>query len=452
MRWTFCLLSILAVPLIASPVSAQVKIYTQPKIPNLETLGRMNLSLRWMGKIPTEGARDGIFSIQILPVDKSVELLVQTRSGMVQLMDGETGDVKWRVNMDMPYVPMQKAAFNSHSIYIIRKDQLFVLERSTGLQRVFSLERGTGFVKLGYELYLPPTSTPVADEAALFVPSGERLTAYVMPLIQFVDADDVTGKVTITYPEKIPSTPAFLINPPRTLKPSQQPLVLWNIRLLDQTISQKPLITTNQVGVVSDRGIFSSVAKSKGKEDYHYGFYGPVTEAMGQYGDIAYVGAQDYIVYALNMENRALLWRFPAGSRITRPVLVMDDDIFVTTKLKGLFRLNRKEGELLWQNPEAETLLAKSLQFVYAIDNRGFFLVLDVLRGRTMSKLDLRDFQVPVSNTFTDRIYLANHDGTIFCMHHRELVNPVFSRSAPVVIQPNPQDMGQGEMKPMPNP
>ena len=80
-------IGVFGVLLMGAIVSAQspARLYTQPPVPTPETLDRLNLKLAWRTYLPTEGRRDGIFSVQIPErVQKPGELvLVQTRSAAV---------------------------------------------------------------------------------------------------------------------------------------------------------------------------------------------------------------------------------------------------------------------------------------------------------------------------------------------------------------------------------
>src|SRR5258708_3998573 len=72
----------------AAPLHAEdmTQVYTRSEPPPREALERLNLKLGWSLYLPVEGLRDGIFSIQL--VEK--EILVQTRSGLIVVVDADT--------------------------------------------------------------------------------------------------------------------------------------------------------------------------------------------------------------------------------------------------------------------------------------------------------------------------------------------------------------------------
>jgi hypothetical protein len=98
--------------------------------------------------------------------------------------------------------------------------------------------------------------------------------------------------------------------------------------------------------------------------------------------------------------------------------------VFVTSEKIGLCRLDRDDGRLIWKNLKGDRFLATNGKFVYALDAQRYLLVIDYFKGTTLSRYNLSDFVVPVANTLSDRIYLANHDGSIMCLHHRDFKTP----------------------------
>ncbi len=94
---------VVAVLLTGAIVSAQAppRLYTQPPVPRPETLDRLNLKLAWRAYLPTEGRRDGIFSVQIPErmQPPGELLLVQTRSSAVLALDSATGAILWRTRV-----------------------------------------------------------------------------------------------------------------------------------------------------------------------------------------------------------------------------------------------------------------------------------------------------------------------------------------------------------------
>jgi hypothetical protein len=59
---------------------------------------------------------------------------------------------------------------------------------------------------------------------------------------------------------------------------------------------------------------------------------------------------------------------------------------------------------------------------------RGQVLVLDRARGTQLSSFDVREYKMPVVNEYTDRLFLAAHDGLIICLHDRHYATPSWNK------------------------
>src|SRR5262245_2289701 len=138
MRKPLLALAVLTTLVASTFAQTQHKVITRPKLPPRDSLERMNLKLAWNARVTVDGDRDGIFSIQVLP-GKQSQVLVQTYKGAVFLYDGDTGDLVWKnLTVGTAYWTPQVPAFNSHSIFVTRRNVVHVLSRFDGRQRVYT--------------------------------------------------------------------------------------------------------------------------------------------------------------------------------------------------------------------------------------------------------------------------------------------------------------------------
>lgn len=397
--------------LTAKTAQAQVRshLYTHPKIPPRSVLDRLNLKLAWATRISLDGLRDRIVSVEILPSAERDEVLIESLSGRVELRDAETGDLKWRTTVGIPYLRTYPPVAFKQGIFIIRRNMLFGLNRKTGRHHLFTIDPASGLPTLGYQLLFAPSGRPVTDAEgeALFVAGDNRVTQYVIPPF---DSNQVT----------LPSVNPASALPAKMKKSPYQPVVGKNIKFLDVHITQPLVLYLGRVGVIGDEGTFLSLDTIELKTRQGFKIGGPTSVGMGQYDDMVYIGSDDQIVYALDVVSARLEWRYMAGAPISRTPLPTKKDVFVTALNRGLARLDRDWGRLIWRNPEADRFLALNQKYVYATDKRGHLLVLDYIRGRTLARYDTSDYVVRVSNRWTDRIYLGAHDGTIICLRPRD--------------------------------
>jgi outer membrane protein assembly factor BamB len=415
---------------------ASVREYTCPKLPPQEVLDRLSLTLAWSVKLPTEGSQDGLFSVQLMPGDRQ-ELLVQTRFGLVILMDGATGDVLWSTAVGLRNQLMFPAGWNDESIFLTRHEYLHVLNRQTGKERLHIVVPITGAVRYGFVIGSVPSAAPAADQDRVYLCLGQQVRAYIMPRFGILEKG-----ARPPLPRPKPPVDAGDEDkkpvPPETVKTSSaQPLRDWNILTDGAAFLQPPILVEDVVNVLRSDGTLLVLDSDTGKEVNSYKLHGTVAAPMGHHGRFLYMGSEDHRVYAFDLGRGQLQWRFFAGAPVLQQPWVTDRDVFVAANGRGLYRVDRLSGEEKWLNKRAVRFLAQNKFFVYALDRTGKFLVLDHIRGSTLSEYDLSDYTVALSNEQNDRIFLGAHDGTLICLHHREQRSPFLARD---LARPGPKE------------
>jgi outer membrane protein assembly factor BamB len=428
--------------------------YTTPLPPPREVLDRLNLHMAWRAYVPMDGRKDGLATVQLHGND----LLVQTRSGLVVLMDPETGVTRWRTRVGLPYHVDQQLAYNSREIYVM------------GATYLYALDRRNGALNWRYRIPEGVSAPPVADENTIFIasPTG-RFAAYALPRADLPPV--LTSGMTPNYdeataPAKKPETeeerrarivsivgehrstpgPNYLVAPVHD--PNQddetgvRPVRIWtdftSLRLeLPILYTREYLMLPTPNGIVVAYG---KLAREGGgaAEIYRFPTESSIRAPAGHYGDMAYVGAEDANLYALEVSNGRLAWRYTAGTAISRQPAVTEQDIYVVAERNGMTRLDRTTGQTMWRIPArgqlaesniaADRFLAANTKYVYAADASNRLLVLDRRRGVTLSGFDFKDFVFPIPNEVTDRLYLAANNGLILCLHDREYTRPIRHR------------------------
>jgi outer membrane protein assembly factor BamB len=399
--------------------------FTRPAVPAREILDQYNLNLAWRVYIPTDRLRDGLFSVQAL----ENQVLVQTISGTVIALNLADGSTLWRAHVGLPYRVSQPLGLNAKLVFVTQGPRLFALERDTGVPL--------------WELSLPnaPSAPPIADADRLYVSlSNNRMSVYELPK----PAPPPEPGIPAAGPEPGAASPArpysafgvsgtgvTSVGPVsssqrigQAVVMGPQPQFLWELGMAER-VEQQPLLTQQFVVLAGSKGTFLASAKVARQVYYSFEAEAPISSQISQVGDVAYVPASDYRVYALNLESGKVLWYFTGGAPILRIPAVNDEDVYVAPARGGLFRLQRATGDVVWQRPNADRFLAANRKFVYAADTSGRLLVLDRARGTELGVYDVRDFNVPIHNEITDRLLLGSHSGLLLCLHDRSYPTPL---------------------------
>jgi hypothetical protein len=458
--------AVVGVLLTATMVSAQnpARVYATARVPPQEDLDRLNLKRAWYVYLPTDGRRDGLFSMQIH--DK--QLIVLLRSGMVISLDAATGATQWSNRVGVPYVPAVGFGFNSKLVFVAKGVQVYALDRRNG--------------KMVWTFHLPhaPSASPVSDEEHFFIPLGtNKLHAYLLPDLSAPRPPVAQADKKEAEQEAPPSkgtregglysrrdSSAFgvsgqsirsisaVTSSGRTVRSigalatageasrveaatGPQPEYLWDYvteTRPETRLEQTSILTGDFLFQAGANGMFFTMSKYEPRMLYRFQADAPVSAALGNWGEVAYVASEDFRVYALDIVLGKILWRFVAGGPIRQKPRVTDDSLYVTAERAGLYRLDRATGDTIWRNADASRFLATNKKVVYATDASGRLLILDRARGTQLAAYDgTRDFVVPLSNELNDRIYLAGNDGLLVALHDRDYPTPLRVRNVPTL-------------------
>jgi outer membrane protein assembly factor BamB len=388
----------------------EVRLHTNPKAPPKDVLEKLNLKQTWHIKVPVDGLRDGFYSLQLIPGPKFTLLLAQTYQGAVVAINADTGNTLWRTSVGLAYQAAQPAGWNDRAIFVCRRDTLFVLDRDTGKQQLFTVEPDGNQPVYGMGLEGAPSAGLVADEGFLYVCLSDRAVRYYVP--NFRGAFEQQERVA---------------QPGKKLPESPQVIRTWSFNAYGPLL-QTPILNREMLVLITADGVVLTVNKYEEKPEKPVSRFlteGAIPAPVAFNKSIVYVPCEDYFLYAIDTATGRLVWRFSGQSPINKKPEATDRDVFVTPSKGGMVRVNRKTGDAVWQNKGAFQFLATNERFVYVLDKQGKMLVLDHERGKELARYDLRDWVLPIANDATDRIYLASNDGQIICLHHRDFAKPL---------------------------
>jgi outer membrane protein assembly factor BamB len=414
-------------------------LYTSPTPIPRETLDRLNLKQAWVAHIPMESKKDGIFGVQFPEADMirftrsgpvlTSQILVQTRSGLVVALNRSTGEIMWQARPGRAYQALQPLAVNSRTIVQTNGLDARALDRATG-ERLWDRQLPAG-----------PVATPIADENQLYLALSEgKLRIYDIPdMDAYHDKLDADRRKEQKEQERKGSgsgSPKPLYTDTARPNPSVgtgSEAIRGLYRIEDRGpklepvwdsadyyhVNGTPFLTPTSWVLLGAKGTAVSRSRWEYKETMRFEPGTSFLLAPGTYGNMAYLGAENQKVYALNTDTGDVKWEYGNAAPIGQPPFVSEDDVYVNLERKGVMRLDRITGRPQWKNlaANAERVIAVNPKFVYALDRELRLLVLDRARGTELSRLDNRDFPMPVVNEQTDRLFLAAHDGTLVCLY-----------------------------------
>lgn len=118
-------------------------------------------------------------------------------------------------------------------------------------------------------------------------------------------------------------------------------------------------------------------------------------------------------------------WRATPGGINNRSPYITKKFVYTSGDNSGVTCLARDNGDIIWHSDDnADRIIGANEEFVYIRDRQGKFLVFDAKRptdaahkrSGPLGSADLREFNVHVVNTASDRVYLAADNGLLVCL------------------------------------
>jgi outer membrane protein assembly factor BamB len=227
-----------------------------------------------------------------------------------------------------------------------------------------------------------------------------------------------------------------------------------------------PVLSPQRLWLVTDNRAFLALSKVNKATEVSGPLWEQVAAKPGQAGTLAYVPLADGTLVSVDLQAGNQVgglnspWRVNVGGLMNRTPVVTKDSVYAAGDNSGVVRVDRARGDVVWRtDAAADRVLGVNQEFVYVRDRQGRFLVYDALRptdratGRTipLTSLNLPEFNVPVTNTVSDRVYLAADNGLIVCLRDASAKYAAPVRMAPeVTVDPPTKGRVQGLKDKMP--
>ena len=132
-----------------------------------------------------------------------------------------------------------------------------------------------------------------------------------------------------------------------------------------------------------------------------------------------YIAGTDSIFYCLAINNGQELWRYFAGQTLNTAPVVTDGRVFLPVPGKGLVVLDADSGSESegFHFPDGKKYIGRIGDRFYILAEGGRIISADARTGRRLGQINVQDFDFFLADDTDSRIYLANTNGRVVCLH-----------------------------------
>ena len=140
----------------------------------------------------------------------------------------------------------------------------------------------------------------------------------------------------------------------------------------------------------------------------------PVLTSEGR----CYVVGADSTLYCLRIGSGDRLWRYFAGTSLATAPAVADGRVFLNVPGKGLVVLDARNGQELegFSFPQGRRYLGRVDDRLYIATADRRVISVDFHSGEQLSQIELKDFDVFLTNEKEGQIFVLNRQGRIVCL------------------------------------
>jgi outer membrane protein assembly factor BamB len=380
--------------LAATPAWAQIPI-SRDLVPKRTALARLGLEQNWMALVPIVGTE------RLLTISLAGNMLfAQTNMANFNAYDAESGRLLWTMHLGSPSGAAQPASVNSRLVFVTNSSSLYALDRQTG--RVVWVQ----------DLATLPTSPTACDERHVMVGmSNGKLVAF-----ELYDALDKQKK---------------LYDVPRTA---------WNWQTGGGALTSRPLPAQQFVAFGGRDGKLYVAMMDLPPTLipvllYRIATGGEIFAPLGAYGTrTVLVPSSDKNVYAVDLFTATVNWVYPTGASVMQEPLAADDDVYAVNVAGLLTAIDAKTGSRRWMtSTHGGRLISVSAKRVYLESHDQDLFIVDRGTGQVLADprvtlqragLNLRDYEVGLTNNVNDRLYMATRSGLLICLREIGQLQP----------------------------
>lgn len=346
---------------------------------------------------------------------------VQSTAGVVTAINAETGREMWTTQVGRTDEVAMPATSNAGIVMIVAGPKLYAMDKFTGRQ-LFS-----------YRLNSQPSAGPVITEGSFLVPLSDTSVA-------------ACSLKTLQYLERYQKLPSGVAQP-----------IAWRF-VTGEVIKLAPVAGSSRCAFVTDMGnvfVVDIGGVQSGKSKFQFLLQSQPTAPLtlaSRDQEYLFAAAANNRLYCIGLNtNGRMQWTYPLGQRVSEPITVIGQDVFVVGDEGELMTLGLKSGlptktssgkPFVLSN--VETLVSVTEKAVYVVDSSGRLLTVDRKTGEVVEITPIPEMNVPIRNSLTDRIYLSSTSGRVVCMKESGIDLPIYHQNPkrspimPEIAEPAP--------------
>ena len=396
-----------------------------------EDLERFGLERAWFTQITAHGALAEVEHVRL----SDDLLLVQTRNGVLDAIETNSGRIRWSRRLGNPDYPSHAPSGNRNFVATLNGRTAYVLNRFTGdvvWSREFDGAPGAGPVLGVTQLFIPR-----ADGSVLAYPASAKRAEDDDPLAGLIAS--VEKKTELTEAEKAEiernrrqrlaidrglgdylvcqSFGRIFVQPVCTTQDPVEETLAW------QTDRGSVFLGRVQLGELASFLVKTQIAV-RAEVASRMTWIPGVDRQNGQQEGRVVFGAVDGVVWVVSSRTGEEIWHFPTNQPISAQVAAVGDAVFAPTDSGGMYCLDLADGRQRWWAPGLVQFISASKDRVYAVDRNRRIVTLDVRTGERISAFEATHLRKLV-NMQTDRIFLVTSGGMVQCVHEIGLDEPL---------------------------
>jgi outer membrane protein assembly factor BamB len=141
----------------------------------------------------------------------------------------------------------------------------------------------------------------------------------------------------------------------------------------------------------------------------------PITGDIHVDQDNIYVASTDRSLYRVDTGSGVQRWRLRFQDPLREGPAVVAGTVYQYSQREGLAAVDAEKGNVLWKNPSARMLLCRDDGRTYAKSPGTEILLLDSATGDVLQSVSMQRGVVPVRNTIGSSLFLVSAQGTVLC-------------------------------------